>query len=442
RLVIADDLPRIRQAVRDSFVSGTAYEVEYRMRHRDGSVRWVLDKGQATRTPKADVVWLDGVMFDITARKAAEERLRLMETVVEDTTESVLITDTALDRPGPRIVHVNPGFEELTGYTAEEAIGQTPRILQGEATDPDLLVHLREQLEAGEQFFGETVNYKKDGTPFINEWSISPARNDAGEITHFVAVQRDVTERRAYEDRIRTALGKERELSELKTQFISMTSHEFRTPLGTILASAELLERYGERWEHARQVTHLHRIQSAVHTMRDLLDDVLVIGRSDAGKLAMRPERIQPAKLISAIVEEVRHNAGHEHTLLLDTAEAPAAAVADARLIRHACTNPLSNAVKYSHPGSTIRVRVWAAEEALHVTVADNGIGIPEEDREHLFDSFHRAKNVGNAAGTGLGLAIVQRAVAAHHGQVDFHTEVGTGSTFHITLPLTAQDAE
>ncbi|NBB86611.1 MAG: PAS domain S-box protein [Bacteroidetes bacterium] len=440
-IVVPDDLPRIRAAVRASITAGQAYEIEYRMRHRDGTTRWVLDKGQAMIDENGDVAWLDGVMFDITARKEAEERLRLMETAVEDTTESVLITDTALDRPGPRIVHVNPGFERLTGYTAEEAIGQTPRILQGEETDPALLAHLREQLEAGEQFFGETVNYRKDGTPFINEWSISPARNDKGEITHFVAVQRDVTERRQYEKRIREALGKERELSDLKTQFISMTSHEFRTPMGTILASAELLERYGARWEHDKQITHLQRIQSAVHTMRDLLDDVLVIGRSDAGKLTMRPEQLDPTAVIGAIVDEVRHGQGGQHTITLDTDEAPAAAVADAGLIRHACTNLLSNAIKYSDPGSTVRVRVWAADEALHVRVADDGIGIPEGDQERLFESFHRAGNVGDVSGTGLGLAIVQRAVAAHGGQVDFDSEVGVGSTFHITLPLNPQDS-
>ncbi|GEM_PF-434982 len=440
-VVCEDDLPRIREAVRASIEAGTAYEVEYRMRHRDGSMCWVTDKGQATRGPDGTIAWLDGVMFDITARKKAEERLRLMETAVEDTSESVLITETELDRPGPRIVHVNPGFERLTGYTAEEAIGQTPRILQGEETDPDLLVHLREQLEAGQPFFGETVNYRKDGTPFINEWSISPARNDKGEITHFVAVQRDVTERREYENRIREALEKARELSDLKTQFISMTSHEFRTPMGTILASAELLERYGERWEHDKQVTHLQRIQSAVHTMSDLLDDVLVIGRSDAGKLNMRPERLNPTAVIQAIVDEVQHGEGDGHTITLNTDEAPAVAEADAGLIRHACTNLLSNAVKYSDPGSTIRVRVWAADKALHVTVADDGIGIPEDDQERLFESFHRAGNVGNVSGTGLGLAIVQRAVAAHGGQIDFQSEAGVGSTFHITLPLTPQDA-
>jgi len=439
-IVVPADLPRIRAAVRAAVAAGQAYEIEYRMRHRDGTTRWVLDKGQATIDEHGSVAWLDGVMFDITARKEAEERLRLMETAVEDTSESVLVTDTELDRPGPRIVHVNPGFERLTGYTAEEAIGQTPRILQGEETDPDLLVHLREQLEAGQPFFGETVNYRKDGTPFINEWSISPARNDKGEITHFVAVQRDVTEQREYENRIREALEKTRELSDLKTQFISMTSHEFRTPMGTILASAELLERYGARWAHDKQVTHLRRIQSAVHTMRELLDDVLVIGRSDAGKLAMHPERLDPAAVIGAIVDEVRHGEGHEHTITLDTDEAPAVALADAGLIRHACTNLLSNAVKYSEPGSTICVRVWAADEALQVTVADDGIGIPEEDQERLFDSFHRAGNVGDVSGTGLGLAIVQRAVAAHQGQIAFESEVGVGSTFHITLPLTPQD--
>ncbi|GAB5518158.1 MAG: hypothetical protein RhofKO_04090 [Rhodothermales bacterium] len=203
KIIEEADRDRIRHAVAQAAQNGTPYEVEYRVRHTDGSVRWVYDKGSVMRGEDGRIAYLDGVMLDVTERKQQEARLRMLEAAVHDATESVLITETEMEQPGPRIVYVNPGFERMTGYTAEDVIGQTPRLLQGPQTDRDLIKHLRHQLASDQDFFGETINYRKDGTPFSIEWSISAVRNTAGEKTHYVAVQRDVTERRQIENRLR-----------------------------------------------------------------------------------------------------------------------------------------------------------------------------------------------------------------------------------------------
>jgi PAS domain S-box-containing protein len=136
---------------------------------------------------------------DITGRKKAEESLRLLGSAVEQSKESIVITEAELDLPGPKIIFVNPAFTAMTGYTAEEAIGKTPRILQGPRTDKAVLSRLRQNLQQGEPFTGEAINYRKDGTEYVQEWQIAPLRNDSGKITHFVSVQRDITARKAAE---------------------------------------------------------------------------------------------------------------------------------------------------------------------------------------------------------------------------------------------------
>ena len=202
-LIVQEDLAAIQQAVRESVRRRCPYEVEYRVRRPDGTVRWLYDKGRATFGEDGRVRYLDGVMLDVTERHLAEQRLRMLEAAVADATESVLITDADFQGGGPYIVYANRGFEQMSGYSADEVIGRTPRLLQGDDTDPAVTRRLKENLAARERFFGQTVNYKKDGSPFTIEWSVSAVTNGAGDPTHYVAVQRDVTERRRTERQLR-----------------------------------------------------------------------------------------------------------------------------------------------------------------------------------------------------------------------------------------------
>ncbi len=228
---------------------------------------------------------------------------------------------------------------------------------------------------------------------------------------------------------------REKELSDLKSRFVSMTSHEFRTPLAVILSSAELLEAYGERWVPTKRSDHYGRIKGAVGTMRELLDAVLVIGKSDAGKLECKPGPLDVGRFLREAIDAIA-STSLRHEVRTDIAEPLPSAEIDEKLANHVITNLLSNAVKYSPAGGVVRVKAKADGKDLVLEVADRGIGIGRADRARLFESFHRGANVGTIPGTGLGLAVVKRAVTAHGGSIDVRSEEGEGTTFIVRLPV------
>ncbi|HEY9668178.1 MAG TPA: HAMP domain-containing sensor histidine kinase, partial [Coleofasciculaceae cyanobacterium] len=216
----------------------------------------------------------------------------------------------------------------------------------------------------------------------------------------------------------------------------TMTSHEFRTPLCTILSSADLLELYGIQWSEERKLEHLQRIQTAVQRMTHLLDDVLLIGQAEAGKLEFKPSPLDLDKFCGDLVTEVQLSTGSKHTIAFIKRGQCTTARMDEKLLRHIFSNLLSNAIKYSLTNSTVHFEVNCQDEEATFQIRDQGLGIPEEDQQRLFEAFHRAKNVGTIAGTGLGLAIVKKSVDLHGGHIVVESIVGVGTTFTVTLPL------
>jgi signal transduction histidine kinase len=255
-------------------------------------------------------------------------------------------------------------------------------------------------------------------------------------------VTKVVTERKQAEEEIRRALEKEKELNELKSRFVSMASHEFRTPLTGILSSAELLQEYGARWTEERKLVHLRRIQTSVQHMTSLLNDVLVIGKADAGKLEFKPARLDLVKFCGELVEEMQLSAGAKHTLTFASQVKSAPASMDENLLRHIVSNLFSNAIKYSPQGGEVQCTLTCQADQAILQVKDQGIGIPLEDQAHLFETFHRASNIRNIPGTGLGLAIVKRSVDAHGGTINVSSQVGVGTTVTVTLPLGVSNGE
>lgn len=241
------------------------------------------------------------------------------------------------------------------------------------------------------------------------------------------------------ETEIRKALEKEKELNELKSRFVSMISHEFRTPLATTLFSADLLESYSAKWPEEKRLTHIHRIQSAVYRMTELLDAVLLVGKAEAGKLEFNPEPMNLEAFCQEIVEDLQLTDDKQHTLNFVSQGLCTQIYLDEKLLRHILSNLLSNAIKYSPQGSTVLFELACENCQNGGTVAfhiqDRGIGIPKEDQERLFETFHRAKNVGTIPGTGLGLTIVKRSVELHGGQIFVESEVGMGTKFTVVLP-------
>ena len=232
------------------------------------------------------------------------------------------------------------------------------------------------------------------------------------------------------------ALQAEKELNEMKTQFVDIVSHEFRTPLTSILGFTELLERYHHRIEPSKQLHYIQNIHNAGNRLNDLIDDVLSLSRADAGRLKINPTNFPIREFCQGLLEEFTLGIGQYHVLIFDCPDSvPTTIYLDEHLLAHILTNLLSNAIKYSSPGSPITLRIGLEAETLIFQVSDRGIGIPPEDQAHLFESFHRASNVGDIQGTGLGLNIVKRYIELQGGSITFESMVNEGTTFTISIP-------
>ncbi len=274
--------------------------------------------------------------------------------------------------------------------------------------------------------------------PLNNEQLYYEARIAVSAEDEVMAIIREITERKRAEQDIRQALTKEKELNSLKSRFVAMTSHEFRTPLATILSSAELLEHYSHKWNESKKLNHLRRIQVAVKHMTGLLNDVLLLGKAEAGKLEFKPRPLELAKFCQELVEEIELNTSN-HTVAFRTHNQCRNACLDEKLLRTILSNLLSNAIKYSPDSDLVRFDLICEQEKAIFRIQDQGIGIPLAEQAQLFNSFERGSNVGAISGTGLGLAIVKKSVDLHGGQITVESQVGVGTTFIVTLPLNQQ---
>jgi signal transduction histidine kinase len=220
-----------------------------------------------------------------------------------------------------------------------------------------------------------------------------------------------------------------------------MLSHDFRSPLNSILLSAGLLQDYDQKLSEEKKITHLKLIRSAIKNMAQLLDEVSFIGKADSGQLQCQLIPLDLKSFCHKLVEELQLNTGEQYQLIFTCIEEVGEALWDETLLRHILGNLLANAIKYSPEGGTVRFELMAQEKTVIFQIQDRGIGIPKEDQHRLFQPFNRARNVGTIPGTGLGLAMVKKCVEAHGGQISLKSEVGVGTSFTVTLPLIKEAA-
>jgi PAS domain S-box-containing protein len=331
---------------------------------------------------------------------------------------------------------VNEAFTRITGYQPAEVLGKTPRILQGPKTDRAELQRVRTALDRWESVTVEVLNYRKDGSEFWNEFSLVPVADRTGLYTHWIAVQRDTTARKRA-DEIRLALEREKELSALKTRFFSMASHEFRTPLSTALAAAQVLANSQSEWiDQEKRLRNLHRIEDAVKNMVQLLDDILTINRAESGSLAFNPKSLDLVVYCRNFIEEMQMSAGDRHHLVFTMQGLARAVPIDEKLLRSMLANLLSNAIKYSPQGGNVDVYLEFQAAQVLLRVQDRGIGIAPADRQKLFEPFYRGKNIRSIPGTGLGLVVVKKCVDLHRGSIEITSEVGRGTSCLVSLPF------
>jgi two-component system cell cycle sensor histidine kinase/response regulator CckA len=369
--------------------------------------------------------------------KRAEESLRLLSSAVEQSRESILITDAELDLPGPRIVFVNPAYTKMTGYTAEEIIGETPRILQGPRTDKAVMKRLRQNLERGESFAGETINYRKDGKEFNLEWQIAPIRDSSGKTTHFVAIQRDITERKRLESQLFQA-----QKLETVGRLAGGIAHEFNTILTTVIGHAEMIgqgvssgspefqsaDQIGKSAGRAAQLTQ----QLLAFSRKQMLQpEILDLNAAVAhAELMLRPllgDRIELRVATQARHPWAKADAGQIQQMLVQlAANAQDAMPHGGKLTLETADVTLDESYVSSRPGV-------AAGEYVMLAIADTGAGISDEVKPRLFEPFFTTKPLGE--GTGLGLSMCYGIVKQLGGDISVHSEPGRGSIFKVYLP-------
>lgn len=285
----------------------------------------------------------------------------------------------------------------------------------------------------GEVYRAELPMRRLDNQPIwvsLSGQAVSP--RDLGEGTVWTIL--DITERKQAEGDIRHALAQQKELNEMRSRFVAMISHEFRTPLATIFSSVELLDDYGCAFPEQERHEVLGLIKGAVARMNTMVDQVLLTSQLEAGGFRCGPAPVRFAELLTQLTDEMARLDGRRHHLQCDCNDLTQERQADARLVRHIVTNLLGNALKYSAEGRHVWLRARADGERVMLEVQDQGIGIPASDIPRLFERFHRGSNVGNVRGTGMGLHIVQECVALHAGRLEVVSEEARGSTFRLWL--------
>ena len=280
-----------------------------------------------------------------------------------------------------------------------------------------------------------------DGIVYLeNNLTTNAFRRDHIEILKLLCAQASISLKNAtlYKDLQESKAREqaEKELNELKSRFISITSHEFRTPLTTILGATEVLKHYGQNWSASKKETYLDRIQTNVKHMNNLLEDVLVLSKGEAGKTEFNPLPLNLIEFCQNLVEEFQLGEHTTQELIFSCQGQCSQAHVDEKLLRHILSNLLSNAIKYSPDGSIIQFKLTYKEPAHIFQIQDQGIGIPVKDQKHLFDSFHRASNVGKINGTGLGMSIVKNAVDRHGGTITVDSTVDIGTTITVAIPV------
>ncbi|MFP4415023.1 PAS domain-containing sensor histidine kinase, partial [Coleofasciculus sp.] len=368
---------------------------------------------------------------EIRDRQQDEWQEQNFVSVILDTANALI---TVLDKQG-RIIQFNQTCERLTGYSFEQVKGKYIWDLFLLPEDIECVKTIIEELQAC-HFPNEHENYwiARDGTRRLISWYNTVLLDDNSTLKYLISIGIDITERQQAE-KMRRQLERQQELSQLQLRFFSLVSHEFRTPLSTILASVQLLQLCPDKFSPDKKIRNLQRIEAATQRLRQMLDNILTINRAETGQLDFQPRRVNLAQFCQGILAEIPHNPDNPYELNLVMQADCSYACLDEQLLRSVLINLLTNAIKYSPPDTIISFRVTCTTTEISFKVCDQGIGIYADDIPHIFEPFYRGKNIDSIPGSGLGLTVAQTCVIVHGGNISVTSEPGVGTTFTVTIP-------
>jgi PAS domain S-box-containing protein len=471
-----DDLQKVFQAF-ENFIQGICLlDCEFRLIRSQSDIRWVIGQGNPLTQSSGELMGFIGTIIDITDRKHAEENLKQLNVELENRVferTSALQQINLQFRVGNKIREFHETERLRTEKELSLANDQLQAVLDAVPgcvawVSANLAYLGVNQIMAKTfqmntaDFIGKKVGFIKSNTKeyidFVKDFFNGSKDSSSKEITFefnnyekkfylligqkyaqgksavFVAVE--ITERKQAEIETQRALEKVKELSDLKSRFIFMVSHEFRTPLTSIYSASELLEHYGNKWSAEKKLNYLKQIQESVQRMNGLLEDVLVIGAGEVCKLKMQPTELNIINFCQQLIEELQLSKNNHHVLNFNHVTQLQNVIVDGKLLRHILSNLLSNAIKYSPKEQPISFDLFGDSKEIIFHITDCGIGIPLEEQKHLFDLFHRASNVGTIGGTGIGLSIVKKSVDALGGNISFQSDIRSGSKFTVSIPI------
>lgn len=441
------------------------YETEEWRVRKDGSLFRAKILLTAINDPNGALIGFSHVTQDIEKRKKTEDEVnqlnKKLENQLQKSRSEIMDYKHALDESSivaitdqkGIIQYVNDNFCKISKYSKEELIGQDHRIINSAYHSKAFIRDLWFTIAHGKIWRGELKNRAKDGSYYWVDTTIVPFLNEKGKPYQYLAIRSDITQRKLAEDEIyrineglentireRTleltaALQREKELNEMKSRFVSIASHEFRTPLSAILSSVSLIELYKEQEQADKRLKHVDRIKSAVRNLTDILDDFLSLEKLELGKIQAKTTKFNLKEFITDVLDEMTGMARKKNLQFQYSYQGEEVVIQDKKILRNVLLNLLSNAVKYSREDTEIRVVASVKAETVSISIQDRGIGIPKEAQKNLFSMFFRADNVSNIQGTGLGLNIVKRYVDLMEGNIQFSSRENEGSVFTISFP-------
>ncbi len=356
-----------------------------------------------------------------------------MAAIVADNTSSVII----ITDPNLRIQWVNKAFSDVMEYSFEEVFGKDPAFLHGPETDSKAIKKIYKYLLDKKSVSAEILNYSKNGRKYWMQVNVSPFYNADGELVNFISVENDITQLKQAEDNIKNSLQKEKELNELKSQFVSIASHEIRTPLASIQSSSDLIRIFLENDQVPKDKVekHIDKIESQITRLSTIMSNLLTVGRINLGKFDLHKNETDIENFVKNIINEYFAVTSDGRQVIFNVSGEKHKSHIDKVLMSQVLINLISNAIKYSIGKPNPEVNLEYQSENFTIEVKDKGIGIPAGQHKNIFNSFFRANNVENIQGTGLGLVIVKKFVEMHKGKISFTSTLGKGTSFKIKFP-------